>query len=53
MSQYIKNTAYSTSELIKLIFDEENSLNEANESLNRWQAKAIFYQKEYTDMMRQ
>lgn len=47
MNSYITDTSHSASELIKLIFEEENTLNEAIDNRDRLQAKAELYHKEY------
>lgn len=48
MNSYITDTSYSISELIKLIFEEENTLNVAIGSRDRLMAKVEFYHNEYT-----
>lgn len=48
MNSYITDTSHGTSELIKLIFEEENAINEAIGSRDRLMAKSEFYYNEYT-----
>ena len=48
MNQYIDDTRHSTSELIRLIFEEENALREALEAKSMLSNKVEFYCKEYT-----
>lgn len=48
MNSYITDTSHSTSQLIKLIFEEENALNEAIKCHSGLMAKAEFYYKEFT-----
>lgn len=48
MNSYISDTAHSTSELIRLIFDEENAIKEAVKNRDALIIKAEFYYKEFT-----